>query len=228
MTDELSKYPCGALVPFTGEPLNACTRPLGHADGHRSNSGLSWVDIEEPRRPLVHIPGHDNMPPDSTQRERDAAAHSGIPAAALEQPMSEPVVVAAPVVVPIIPPKVARIAGYVAAALGLVGGTIVGVTSLPAWVGFVVFAVAAVAGFISGAGLPSFLPARPLVSAALAAKLGGLAALLAAYAPNLPTEPKWILAIVGLVVAVLCALAGRAAPQMITVKATAPAPGPQP
>lgn len=169
------------------------------------------------RSPLIHRPG-DNLPAGLTPAERDAAAHPGVSAAALEATVPEPTPTATPaVVVPIIPEKVARIAGYVATALGLVGGLVMGATSLPAWVGFAVFAVAAVAGFVAGAGMPSFFPQRPLVSAALAAKLFTAAMLLVQFAPSLPPEPKWIQAGVGVVVAILCALAGKSAPQMIAL-----------
>jgi hypothetical protein len=72
------------------------------------------------RKPLVHVPGHDNLPPNLTQPERDAAASPGMSAAALESTMSDPTV--SPTGTPVIPPHTIgfKVLGLVMAAAAAV------------------------------------------------------------------------------------------------------------
>jgi hypothetical protein len=76
-------------------------------------------EVCECRKPLVHIPGHDNLPSNLSPEERQAAADPGIPAAALEKPMEQ-----SPTGTPIVPPhtigfKVMGVLMAVAAAVAL-------------------------------------------------------------------------------------------------------------
>lgn len=75
--------------------------------------------MTEPRKPLVHIPGHDNLPPDLSPAERQAAPHPGLSAAQV-QAMSDPVL--SPTGTPVIPPHTIgfKILGVVMAAAAAV------------------------------------------------------------------------------------------------------------
>jgi hypothetical protein len=155
----------------------------------------------------------ENIPRGLTGDARNAAL------APQEKPMPDPIAIPAVSVIPIIPPGVAKVCAAVAGLLGLVGSALMA-SSLPLPVLVAIFAVAAGCAFVGGAALPSFFPGRPIVSAALATKFIAIGTAIATYViPHLPPTPVWIPGLASLVVVILFGLAGKAAPQMITVKA---------
>jgi hypothetical protein len=180
-----------------------------------------------PAERQAYLDAHDLteelLPRGQTGGERSAALAPQEKAMPPNTLPSDAVVPAQPIpAFPLIPPTVAKVCAAIAGLLGLVGAGVMTLTTLPAWVAFAVFVVAGLCGFLGGAALPSFFPNRPLVSAAVAAKLTLVGAALAAFVPHLPTSPVWLRGLVSLVVVILFGLAGKAAPQMIVAAPETP------
>lgn len=139
----------GSLEGLTSVVCKRCAEQLRDPFGVQAAAAAgSLADAAAlKRKPLVHVPGHDNLPPGLTQQERDAADAPGVSAAALESAME-----ASPTGKPLISPKaVPWLALLVAAASAVALGQpdLIPDTSIDQTVAQIIVSLGAVFGILS-------------------------------------------------------------------------------